>query len=310
MGLAKQHWMMTRPDHEVSFNCPDCGGPAAAFVRVPSVDEGSRDDVSDQGLEEIECLRCGSPWILEMDADNKGLRLELSGYPDVDVSASPVDFGDDEWDYDPLPEPGAHSIFENALQEWHVLLETFSNENDGAASENRMLFAHLYSIVEAYLSDAIVSLAMQDSKVQARMIKVLPVLKNKTVSLETIAENPNVVRDMVRSALQDVSFHNLANVNSICCVALGKPLLPDSKEERDVLVASIQVRHDCVHRNGCDKNGKRHDTITYAYLARLRKLFKQMAMHLDARILHMGVERNFEDPEQRVDLFESSTPHS
>lgn len=303
MGLVKEHWMMTRPDHEISFTCPDCGGPAAAYVRVPSVDEGSRDEVYDEDQEEIDCLICDNFWIVEMYADNKGLRLELSGHPDVDVKASPLE---DKWDDDPLPEPGAHSIFEDALQEWRVLLVIFADEKDGAASQNRMLFTHLYSIVEAYLSDAIISLAMQDIKVQARMIKVLPILKNKTVSLETIAENPEILRDMVRSALQDVSFHNLTNVNNICRVVLGKPLLPNFKEDRDLLVASIQMRHDCVHRNGRDKDGKHHDTITHTYLAKLGKLFKQMAMDLDERILHINVERNFDDLDQRVELFDNS----
>ncbi|MBZ9810718.1 hypothetical protein [Mesorhizobium sp. ESP-6-2] len=306
MGSAKEYWMMTRPDHEVSFRCPDCGHLAAAHVRVPSVDEGSRDSVSDERVEEIECLNCDSSWTLEMCADNKGLRLELFGYPAVDISASPLDISDDNWDDDPPPEPDAHSIFDNALQEWRVLLGTFSDEKDGDASENRMLFTHLFSIVEAYLSDAIISLAMADTKVQARMIKVLPILKDKTVSLETIAGNPNIVRDMVRSALQDVSFHNLINVDKICGVALGKPLLPDLKDDRDLLVASIQMRHDCVHRNGRDKSGKRHDIITNTYLAKLGKLFKQMATDLDARILHMNIERNFEDPDQRAELFPTS----
>lgn len=288
MGSVKEHWLMTRPDHEVSFTCPECGARAAGYVRAPSIEGSYREDDFDEDQAEVDCPKCKSSWTVEMRADINGLAIQVFEYPDVDVTASPLDFEDDDWRDDPPPEPDAYSTFEAAMQEWRILVGSLASETDGSASENRMLFTHLFSIVEAYLSDSVIGLAMNEHEVQSKIIKVLPTLKGKTVSLDTLAKNPNILRDMVESALQDVSFHNLTNVNTICNAALGKPLLPKAKEDRDLLVASVQIRHDCVHRNGRATNGKRHDTITHTFLGKLGKLFKQMAKELNENILEFG----------------------
>lgn len=293
---------LVKEEFHVVAHCPTCGVPAEAWPDVvPRVD---RHDPGTTILDEeisLDCDECGESFLVTIRAYPGGWEVYLTDFP---AQKGEFEHYDYTWEEEPEPEPGAYAIFEAALKEWRMLVVVWANEKTGDSSENRMLFTQLYAIVEAYLSDAITSLAVSDAAVQAKMIKVLPVLVDKVVSLETIARNPNIVRDIVAGALQDISFHHLTNVNGMCLAALGAPLLPEKAEDRAVLVKSIPIRHDCVHRNGRDKKGRRHDTITHVYLNQLGRLFGDMAKHLDARIQQMNVERHFQDADANKGIFD------
>lgn len=295
---------MVKEEFHVVIHCPTCGVPAEAWPNdVPRVDplENAGTSVIDDEIP-IDCEECGESFSVILRAFVGGWEVFLTEDPSQKGEFEHYDY---HWEEEPAPEPGAYAIFESALKEWRTLVAIWANEKTGDSSENRMLFTQLYAIVEAYLSDAITSLAASDPVVQAKMIKVLPVLADKVVTLETIAGNPNIVREMVIGALQDVSFHHLTNINGMCLTALGTPLLPEKAEDRAVLVKSIQIRHDCVHRNGRDKSGHRHDTITHVYLNQLGRLFGKMALALDARIQALNVERHFEDLDTSKSIFET-----
>ncbi|MDX1073061.1 hypothetical protein GOL32_32450 [Sinorhizobium medicae] len=177
------------------------------------------------------------------------------------------------WD-EPEPEPGAYGIFQEAMRDWKKNVVELSTM-EGTGSRNRMLFVTLYSILEAYLSDTIIGSAMEDVGVQRKMLK-LEGLKEKQISLETILDKPDIVREMVKTTLQGLSFHKLAQVNGMCEAAFGKPILPGDRDERALVMKSIDKRHDCVHRNGVTKEGTKHDDITSDYLLKLGALFENM----------------------------------
>lgn len=291
MGAMKEYMMdlwAARPVHlEVSFLCPICGHPAAAFIEMPG-DEAEH-------TEEVACLEPESDhvWTVNIERTEEYYRAELQQHPDVDVSVGILNSGDDEdWD-EPLPEPGSYGIFLGALNEWRGNV-TDLGKVDGASSRNRMLFTTLYSIVEAYLSDTIIGAALADKAVQKHML-TLDGLKGAVVSLETVLEKPNIVRDMVKTALQGMSFHNLPAVNAICKVAFRKPILPEDKDQRALVMKSVDKRHDCVHRNGKDKEGNLHVDITQDYLRELGSIFESMAESLENAMTDAQVSRFFED---------------
>jgi hypothetical protein len=270
---------------DVSFLCPICSHPAAAWVDM-AADE-------DYLAEEVECLNRedSHSWTVELQDTATGVRGRISKHPGVDVSVTPLDTSDD-WD-DPLPEPGSYGIFLEALEEWRYNV-TDLGEEDGGSSRNRMLFTTLYSIVEAYLSDTIIGAAIADTTVQRHMLK-LEGLKGTVVSLETILDKPTIVRDLVKTALQAMSFHNLPVVNGIAKVAFGKPILPDDAGDRALVMKSIDKRHDCVHRNGKDKEDNQHTDITVDYLRKLGVIFEAMAEGLENAMQDAMIERWFEE---------------
>lgn len=292
MGLIKEHWLETRPSYEVSFVCHSCGDPVTKNVRVALFDGESGDDPEETNVE-VECQHCEATWAVDIHSSGGDLHAAIAGHPSIAVDLSEIDGIGEYWENYPEPEPEPHRIFQDAHAEWRLLLGVLSNDQGGASSENRMLLIQLYSILEAYLSDAIVGLALRNTNIQARLISVMPSLKDKTVSLSMVAHNPEIVRDMVKSALQETSFHSLVNVNGMCIAALGRPILPQDKADRDLLLASVELRHDCVHRNGRDKKGKIRTEISQRYLQKLGRGFQVLASVLDDHIREIDFQRQF-----------------
>ncbi|WP_162895113.1 hypothetical protein [Rhizobium terrae] len=294
MGRMKQYMMeqwesqeVVEPTElEVGFLCPTCGHPAAAWVHFP----GDEEEYS----AEVSCLNPDTEdhyWSVSMSRSNDEYTATLDGHPDIHVSVKALDMSDD-WD-EPLPEPGAFGIFMDAMEEWRSNVDAIA-QPQGDSSRNRMLFSILYSIVEAYFSDTIVGAAIADTSVQRQMLK-LDALKDKQVSLETILDQPDIVREMVKATVQGLSFHNLPLVNGICHRAFGASILPQDKEDRALVVASVNKRHDCVHRNGVAKDGTKHVDITDDYLRKIGTLFDGMAVALEDAMSDAKVRKFLED---------------
>lgn len=269
------HEVWSERDAEVNFLCPECGHPAAAFLKIPG-------DLDDHGhYEDVTCLNNEDKheWtVIVRHDDLSGYTASLKEDPDVDVDITVDNNVYEDWD-EPEPEPDAYGIFRRAMADWKSNVRELSVPY-GANSRNRMLFVTLYSILEAYLSDAIIGAAMEDVAVQRKMLK-LDGLKDKQISLETILDKPDIVKEMVKTTLQGLSFHKLGAINGICESCFGKKILPRDNDDRTLIMKSIDKRHDCVHRNGADKIGVLHDDITREYLDKIGGLFEEMAKTLD-----------------------------
>ncbi|MBB3747195.1 hypothetical protein FHX10_006751 [Rhizobium sp. BK591] len=290
--LMIERWSAEPVHVEVGFLCPVCGHPSAAFLEFP----GDEDD----HIEEVSCLNpeTDHEWTVRLRKKGGFYSGQLEQHHDVKVSVSMLDISDDDWD-EPLPEPGAYGIFLDAMQEWRANVSAIG-EASGASSRNRMLFGTLYSIGEAYFSDAIIGAALGDPEVQRRMLK-LDGLKDKQISLETVLDKPDIVREMVKTTLQGLSFHSLTLVNWICETAFGRAILPHDKIDRSLLMKSVNKRHDCVHRNGNDKDGNKHTDIDQDYLRKMGTLFERMAQSLESSMRDAEVKRFFEDLEAQHD---------
>ncbi|MBY5828564.1 hypothetical protein ACC676_00415 [Rhizobium ruizarguesonis] len=280
------HELWSQVDVEVSFICPHCRNRTAAWLNVPGGQEEHFAEVPCQFDEDEE----GWTVIIRHDGEN-GWSAELEDAPDVDVTIK-VDQTYDDWE-EPEPEPGAYAIFLGAMRDWKVNVSELSTVG-GAGSKNRLLFVMLYSILEAYLSDAIIGAAMEDVEAQRKMLR-LEGLRDKQVSLETILDKPDIVKEMVRTTLQGLSFHNLGPINGMCESAFGKPILPRDKDDRLLVMKSIDKRHDCVHRNGADKNGIAHTDITRQYLEKIGVLFDEIAETLENAIRAQQAAKFFEN---------------
>ncbi|KQQ72443.1 hypothetical protein ASF70_13005 [Rhizobium sp. Leaf321] len=289
------HEIWSQVDVEVIFTCPHCHNTISKWLRVAGDEEEQFVEVSCDFDDDEDA------WTVIIRNDDSGWSAELEDAPEVDVTINVDDSRYDQWE-EPDPEPGAYGIFQNAMGEWRRNVFELST-TDGASSRNRMLFTTLYSIFEAYLSDAIIGSALADVPVQTRLVKVKELdLHDKQLSLDTVLENPNVVRDMLRAVLQKFSFHKLVPVSRIAEVAFGKPILPPHQEDRALAVASVQKRHDCVHRNGFDTQGNQHTDITQEYLNRAGKIFECMAAALEDAIRHAEAKKWLEPLDAGDDL--------
>jgi hypothetical protein len=58
-----------------------------------------------------------------------------------------------------------------------------------------------------------------------------------------------------------------------------------------MILMSGSKRHNCVHRNGRDKEGNRHDDITSNYLRKLGGLFEGIAEALESAMSDAKVKQ-------------------
>ncbi len=279
------HELWSQVDAEVTFTCPHCRNPVSKWLKIAGDDPEQFEEVACEFDEDEDA------WTVIIRHDENGWSAELEEDPDVDVTIN-VDDSYEDW-YESEPEPGAYGIFCDAMGDWKRNLLELSTPG-GASSRNRMLFGTLYSIAEAYFSDAIIGMAEIDTNLQRQMLK-LKSLKDRRVTLTTVLQKPTIVRDMVKTALQALSFHDLKQVNWISEKAFKKSILPRDQEDRKLILMSVGKRHDCIHRNGRDKDGNQHDDITSDYLKKVGAIFESMAETLEEAIRDAKAKIYFQD---------------
>jgi hypothetical protein len=98
----------------------------------------------------------------------------------------------------------------------------------------------------------------------------------------------------VKTTLQGLSFHKLGPINGICESSFGKPILPRDKDDRNLVMKSIDKRHDCIQRNGADKDGTMHTDITRGYLENIGGIFEDIAESLEDAIRDANAKKFFE----------------
>ncbi|MCE5181494.1 MAG: hypothetical protein LLG15_06815 [Betaproteobacteria bacterium] len=122
------------------------------------------------------------------------------------------------------------------------------------ATLNNMLFAQVVTAVEAYLSSSFISTVMNDDALIRRLIETDPELAKRQFSLKEIFTQWEGLKLLVARYLKDLIFHDLKKIKPMYLSVLDIDF-------GDVawLFQAILIRHDCVHRNGFDKDGNQQE---------------------------------------------------
>ncbi|RUW55026.1 hypothetical protein EOA32_03095 [Mesorhizobium sp. M1A.F.Ca.ET.072.01.1.1] len=275
---------MLKGEFHAVVHCPSCRSRTDVWLYdVPEQDEVSGETTTQDIIEE--CEFCGCEMDLVIAAYGGGWTAFLAEDPDAAFEIERLDSGYDGWLEELQPEPHPSAIFYQAMHDWTGLLYSMGDRRSGAAAVNRMLLIQLFSIVEAYLSDAIIKLAFDDPNVTQAIVRWHPDLKDERVSLQKVASEPNLVRDMLVSQLRvKTQFHRFEFLHGMLRAAIGHHLLPGDKAERDLILQSVHYRHYCVHRNGRDTDGNILTVLTLAYLDELAARFRALVGHLATAI--------------------------
>lgn len=296
---------MVEEEFHVVINCPQCGVPCDAWLTdVPRPDleaETARDAENIEDID-LDCETCGHNFEVTIRAALLAWDAYLTDDPSQAGTVEHIDYRYDDWMDEMEPEPHPRAIFDQAIGEWMHLLDEIADKRSGAAGTNRMLLVQLFSILEAYLSDATIKLAHDDPAVARGVVIWHPELKAQQVSLTKVASEPDLVRDVVIARLRKTQFHRFEFVNGMLRAAIGHFLLPKEKTDRDMVLKSVQVRHDCAHRNGRDAEGNIIDTITTQYLSGLAARFMDMVANLATKIDEIDTERRKEMLDDLDDL--------
>lgn len=238
----------------IYWECPECGHSNDQEVSVPELNF-SAENTSDMAVDdqaEIECEGCDTVYMGHVWVNAGEAVFELEDPHQFTVHGDMPMFGPDE-DYEPPTDP--HSIALESLRQLTIMVGAPSPENDPQFT-NRLIFAGAVSSLEAYLGDTLINAVRSKADVRDELLKNNQKLGSISISAAELAANPQAVTLRVVHDLKAILYHNLEVVNVLYRDAFGVGLFP-SKDQSDILFPAMRKRHDCVHRNGCDKEGNK-----------------------------------------------------
>lgn len=148
---------------------------------------------------------------------------------------------------------------------------------------SRLVFAHQVSALEAYLSDTLINQVMNDDEALSRLLISDPELIKAKFTLTEILANEDFVKKKVRIHLRGLMYHNLAKVERLYKSTLGIEIFAPNLERNEIFKA-IEYRHDCIHRNGFDKDGEKLEVFTKEYVQGIADKLQSMVNHVESQI--------------------------
>jgi hypothetical protein len=138
-----------------------------------------------------------------------------------------------------------------ALRQIELLLDHGRQPLAVEESLHRMSYSHCITILEAYLSETLISKSL-DATVANKIIAHCDDLC-ELISTRDLARDPNSAHDKMRKHLRGTMWHNLPKIQHYFKGAFG-----DFPRPPPELHKAIATRHDLVHRNGRSLDGSRH----------------------------------------------------
>lgn len=188
-------------------------------------------------------------------------------------------------DYD-LPD-NPFTIFMDSYHHTGDLLADYGNDS-GAHLVNRMIFSQQITALEAYLGDTLTKVVLADKGAMNRLMTNDMELAKERFSLAEIAGDPSLVESRVREYLRSILYHNLAKVDFLYGAALGIRILGLAHDKALLFTATMQ-RHDCVHRNGLDKDGKKLIVFTKQYVQDTADLIRKLVEKIEGSVRSRSV---------------------
>lgn len=281
----------------VKFVCSGCGATIQEILEeVPAYDLMA-DRVSDaQGFVEqaVDCSECDRHFTVGIRNTGAGLVAELQDEnTPVNVIDDPIAGPDDAsemeaYQRENLPDnPG--QIFKFATYDIDFIASEVESGGHGSiAALNRMLLVQYFSAIEAYLSDRLIRLVLDDPKSMSALVRGNKEWAAEKISVVELASNPDAFRDWVHTRLRELMYHNFVKIDQYYRAALGSTIFPDESTKK-VLMEFVPVRHDCVHRYGRDHDGQER-TISKADLDKLGGALENMVGHLEELFVRRGTD--------------------
>lgn len=277
---------MVQYESSIEFRCPICSGMVQADIVVPetywtgdNADERFVEDEADVG-----CDHCGSGFMLHIQNSDGHIAAMVYDHEEVKVHCSnafmtmplPPDYDDLG-----IPENPAESLISTLVDVSHVLKAAAASFY--TPTVNRMAFIQQFAALEAYLSDTLIGLVLNKPAVLATALTAIHDLRDTKLSLADIHADPDIVKRTVVGNLRGLMYHNLEKVGSIYHATLGFHLFPESNC-RQRMFKALPIRHDCVHRNGKDKEGNERTEVNDAFVKQIDADMRAIVKHIEAEI--------------------------
>ena len=259
------------PEYQVEacFQCPLCKRSSRSVVALPEsvVDFGSDDSrrYIDAAIA-LECSECKREMDGHIQIVSGHCNIELVKFRDVLVdSGEPSLFleYDDPWEYLDIPHD-PYEEFEYSMRSIKSMMENYA-ENEIISTINRMLFVQIISSMEAYLGDTVFNEISNNKDYMKSIVAKNKTLKGVKISLFDAIDGEDHVKKAVFGYLKGILYHNVSLVREIYRSSMGIDIYADIKYIENIN-KYVSIRHDCVHRNGKNKNGEMISIIDARYL--------------------------------------------
>lgn len=284
---------MSPREPSLELVCPRCGATIAETIEeVPSYDVLADRESDAQGYAEqtVACPGCDQQFAVGIRNTGTCLVADIANEKThVSVIDDPVNAPEDPWEVEAyqrenLPTDPA-MIFKFATYDiGHIAAEMEAAGSIDAL--NRMLLVQYFSAIEAYLSDRLIRLVLDDRKAMSALVKGNKEWIADKIEVVELASNPNAFRDWVHMRLRELMYHNFVKIDHYYRSALGSTIFPDEATKK-ALMEFVPVRHDCVHRYGRDHDG-RERSISKPDLERLSEALEGMVTHIEAAFARRG----------------------
>jgi hypothetical protein len=146
-----------------------------------------------------------------------------------------------------------------------------------------MIFSHQVTALESYLGDTLMKAVLADKAAMLRIATEDIELAKERFSLAQIASATDLLDATVREYLRSILYHNLGRVDFLYRTALETPILGLAHDKAELFKA-VTFRHDCVHRNGFDKDGVKLTVFTKQFIQATADLIKAFVTAIETRI--------------------------
>jgi hypothetical protein len=192
----------------------------------------------------------------------------------------------------PEPEPNEWVDYSVPDDPFTVFMSSYHHTGDLLADHgsdsgrhlvNRMIFSHQITAMEAFLADRLIKEIAADAVAFQRLIDQDADLAKEKFTLGEIAKDPALVERKVQEHLRSIQYHNLAKVDALYNIALGIRIL-NLVTNKPGLFKAVMLRHDCVHRNGFDKDGNELKSFTKVFVQGTADLIKSFVEGIERAV--------------------------
>lgn len=246
----------------------------------------------------IECDSCKASFNITVRPSDYRLKVELVGYPAVEVFSSrlteladPHDALADRDGAGPTDDP----LFEFLSSYSHMteVLHTYGIGSSGllkssAPEINKLVLSGLISAMEAYLANTLMSLVAEETEATENLLLKEEKLSSQKITLFQAWSESLTVERRVQDYLRDQIYHRLGQVERLYEIAFNIQIFP-SLEVKQSLHRSVELRHDIVHRNGIDRYGQEQDFSSVSVFAMMRDI-RDFVMHINNQLFKALIE--------------------
>lgn len=249
------------PRAVIEFECQiqGCKGVISDTIWVSEPDYGAERMSDGDAIEDhdLTCPECDKDYEIQTVNGLGGHYATLDGETvpmDLEYAQEPDDYDDFLLRYQPGGDP--QLAFNSERNELLALLVAYRPQPDSMLS--RMIYSQFIAIMEAYLSDKVLQLAMEHPEIKKRLATGAGFVQNQNLKLSDVLLDPSKAENTFKVGLQSLLYHDLEKVEKLYKVAFQKAFWPANTTIQGRLEAAVKIRHDCVHRNGSDMEGTVH----------------------------------------------------